>query len=181
MRHSSATCKLEIVCFDREREDLKKTSFGKETFSLGLEAKNNSKSWQRSHPSLLPTRKSPPLEDITSPFQISPLQEQNIPLYQSPKDLPCPLCYSTRDVKSHFIPLSRSLCLTSNQSWFSSPFPPAVSRGRCTFTLHPFTLCWEANNGIHMMLHRVALTSTVVVTACYRLQSACRQMCSAAE
>lgn len=43
-------------------------------------------------------------------------------------------------------------------------------------TFNPLTCCWAATNRNHITLHRIALTSSAVVAADYRLQSACRQI-----
>lgn len=94
------------------------------------------------------------------PINTTTLQEQNTLLYLGPKDLPSSRCHFTYDA-TWVLDIKSQLILLSLIPESKGPAPLALFTRHCA-----------AGNGIHIMLHSVALTSTVVITVEYRLQSA---------
>lgn len=132
--------------------------------------KHNSNS--RWHILLLSCVGHSPLENrasYTTTVSIFPWQEHNIPSLFEAKEVPHSLRYYTRDVRSIFYHFPQCESVTSDHSSFSPSHIPTVSGGQNTFS--PIT--WVAGNGIHIALHRVALTSSVAIMADYRSRSVC--------
>lgn len=150
MRHSSTTCELKIACFDRER--IRRSCQSERNFLSWSTGENFSKSRHRSLPSLrslLPGHNeliSTPLPASTEHPSLSEAKREA--QFLSSKMLSCILCH---------LGSWHQITALSYSRWVARP---------CTFNPLYLVTC----NGIHIMLHWVALTSTVVVTADYRLQ-----------
>lgn len=176
MRHSSTTCKLTIACFDREREDQEKLSI-RQKLSRSLKAKTT-----QSHDGefnsflvLSPASEKSLLQRTERAHFNSPLARTEYPsLSETKSDAKFSLLIIQRYTYDVFYPIFPLWVLDIKSRLILLSCILAMSQGRDT--AGPLTWCWVASNEIHAMLHRAALTSSVAVTADYRLQSACRQI-----